>query len=159
MFILKFVCRAGSRENNWSAIICKRCNMLYIRETKNKLSVRFSAHLRTRNVKISRCQSPTISTPTDTLWMTSQSQSSCLLREYGPPTPQVQAKNDPPTRNSVSKWDKLYVQCFQMTFSNLVHVFFWHFTFVSKALRYRTFKKLDCSLIWNFYRMYHSIHF
>ena len=31
-------------------------------------------------------------------------------------------------------------------------------TFVSKALWYRTFKKLDCSLIWNFYRMYHSIH-
>ena len=30
-------------------------------------------------------------------------------------------------------------------------------TFVSKALWYRTFKKLDCSLIWNFYRMYHSI--
>ena len=33
-----------------------------------------------------------------------------------------------------------------------------HHTFVSKALWYRTFKKLDCSLIWNFYRMYHSIH-
>ena len=31
-------------------------------------------------------------------------------------------------------------------------------TFVSKALWYRTFKKLDCSLIWNFYRIYHSIH-
>ena len=31
-------------------------------------------------------------------------------------------------------------------------------TFVSKALWYTTFKKLDCSLIWNFYRMYHSIH-
>ena len=30
--------------------------------------------------------------------------------------------------------------------------------FVSKALWYRTFKKLDCSLIWNFYRMYHNIH-
>ena len=29
------------------AIICKRCNMLYIGETKNKLSVRFSGHLRT----------------------------------------------------------------------------------------------------------------
>ena len=31
-------------------------------------------------------------------------------------------------------------------------------TFVSKSLWYRTFKKLDCSLIWNFYRMYQSIH-
>ena len=31
-------------------------------------------------------------------------------------------------------------------------------TFVSKALWYRTFKKLDCSLIWNLYTMYQSIH-
>ena len=30
-------------------------------------------------------------------------------------------------------------------------------TFVSKALWYRTFKKRDCSLIWNFFRMYQSI--
>ena len=31
-------------------------------------------------------------------------------------------------------------------------------TFVSKALWYRTFEKPDCSLIWNLYRMYQSIH-
>ena len=31
-------------------------------------------------------------------------------------------------------------------------------TFVSKALWYRIFKQLDCSLIWNFHRMYQSIH-
>ena len=31
-------------------------------------------------------------------------------------------------------------------------------TLVSKALWYRTFKKIDCSLIWNFNRMYQTIH-
>ena len=31
-------------------------------------------------------------------------------------------------------------------------------TFVSKALWYRTFKKLDCSLIWNLHIMSKNIH-
>ena len=31
-------------------------------------------------------------------------------------------------------------------------------TFVSKALWYMTLKKLDCSLIWNLYRMFQRIH-
>ena len=29
------------------AVICRRCNMLYIQDTTNKLSVRFFVHLRT----------------------------------------------------------------------------------------------------------------
>ena len=38
------------------------------------------------------------------------------------------------------------------------YVILWCFTIVAKALWYRTFCQLDCSLIWNFYRIYHSSH-